>query len=135
MPAASTCAPDRLRLPGVAPTVVLTAGLLGSAYLWRTDPHEAGHLLPFCPFHRLTGWQCPACGGTRLAYDLMHGDLGRAWQDNALLLLVLPLLLWSLGRWAVEGWRGRTYRLVLPQHGGALVVGAAVAWAVLRNTV
>jgi hypothetical protein len=133
MLAASTCAPDRSHHPGVAPTVVLAAGLLGSAYVWRTDPHVSGHLLPVCPFRMLTGWQCPACGGTRLVYDLLHADVARAWQDNALLLLVLPLLLWSLGRWAVEGWRGRSYRVVLPRYGGPLVVAVAVAWAVLRN--
>jgi hypothetical protein len=133
MPTASTSAPDRLRHPGVAPTVVLAAGLLGSAYLWRTDPHEPGHLLPLCPFRALTGWQCPACGGTRMAYDLLHGDVSRAWQDNALLLLVLPLLLLSLGRWAVEGWRGRTYRLILPRYGVPLVLGVALTWVVLRN--
>jgi hypothetical protein len=70
-----------------------------------------------------------------MAYDLLHGDLAGAWRDNALLLLALPLLLWALGRWAVEGWRGRAYRLVLPLYGGPLVVAVAVTWAVLRNAV
>lgn len=131
----STSVPDRLRHPGVAPTAVLAAGALASAYLWRTDPHQPGHLLPLCPFRYLTGWQCPGCGGTRLAYDLLHGDVARAWQDNALLLLVLPLLLWALARWAVEGWRGRAYRLTLPRYGGPVVLVTALTWTVLRNAV
>jgi hypothetical protein len=135
MRAGSTSAPERLRHPGVAPSAVLAGGLLGAGYLWGTDPHQPGHLLPVCPFRYLTGWQCPACGGTRMAYDLLHGDLAGAWRDNALLLLALPLLLWALGRWAVEGWRGRAYRLVLPLYGGPLVVAVAVTWAVLRNAV
>lgn len=135
MPTVSTSAPERVRHPGLAPTALLLAGLAGAAYLYRTDPHEPGHVLPFCPFRRLTGWQCPACGGTRMAYDLMHGDVARAWRDNALILLLLPLALWWLGRWAVEAWQGRTYRLVLPRHGTAVVLGVAMTWAVLRNVV
>ena len=133
MRAASTSAPERQRHPAVAPTAVLAAGLVGAAYLGGTDPHQPGHLLPVCPFRYLTGWQCPACGGTRLAYDLLHGDVARAWHDNALLLLVLPWALWVLSRWAVEGWRGRAYRVALPRYGGPLVVATAVGWAVLRN--
>ncbi|HTL23415.1 MAG TPA: DUF2752 domain-containing protein [Mycobacteriales bacterium] len=135
MRAASTSAPDRLRHTGLAPTAVLAAGVLASAYLWRTDPHQPGHLLPVCPFRYLTGWQCPGCGGTRLAYDLMHGDVVGAWHDNALLLLVLPLLLWALVGWAVAGWRGRAYRLTLPRYGGPVVLVTALAWTVLRNAV
>ena len=133
MRGASTSARERVRHPSFAPTALVALGALGVAYLWRTDPHEPGHLLPVCPFRRLTGWQCPACGGTRMAYDLLHGDLVRAWHDNALLLLVLPLTLWWLVRWAVAGWRGRTYRLVLPRFATPVVVGSALEWAVLRN--
>ena len=129
----STSVPDRTRHTSLAPTAVLASGLLGAAYLWRTDPHQPGHLLPVCPFRYLTGWQCPACGGTRLAYDLLHRDVARAWQDNALLLLVLPVLLWFLGRWALAGWAGRSYRVVLPRYGGAVVLVVARAWTLLRN--
>jgi len=133
MPVASSSVPEPVRNPGAAPTVVLLAGLLASAYLYRTNPHEPGHWLPICPFRALTGWQCPACGGTRMAYDLLHGDVARAWQDNALLLVLAPLLLLLLSRWAVEGWRGRVYRVVLPRYGAPVVLVVALTWAVLRN--
>jgi hypothetical protein len=119
--------------PGLAPTLTLVGGLGASAYLYRTNPHEPGHVLPLCPFHMLTGWECPACGGTRMVYDLMHRHLALAWQDNALLLLLTPVLLLLLARWAVAGWRGAPYRLVLPRYGGWLVLAVAVAWTVLRN--
>ena len=58
--------------PALAPTVTAVGGLVASAYLYRTDPHQPGHVLPFCPFRAVTGWQCPACGGTRMAYDLLQ---------------------------------------------------------------
>ena len=119
--------------PALAPTAVLLSGLAASAYLYRTDPHQPGHLLPVCPFRWLTGWQCPACGGTRMAYDLMHGDVVGAWHDNALLLLLSPVLLWLLGRWAVAGWSGRRFQVTLPRYGGWLVLAVALPWMVLRN--
>jgi hypothetical protein len=118
----------------VASSLVLLLGASASAYLYRTDPHEPGHVLPACPFRLLTGWLCPACGGTRMAYDLMHRDVGRAWHDNALLLVLTPWLLWLLTRWVVTSWRGRPYRVTLPPYGAALVLLVALVWGVVRNT-
>lgn len=121
--------------PRAAAVSFLVAGAVASAYLWRTDPHQPGHPLPLCPLRAVTGLQCPACGGTRMAYDLLHGDLVRAWHDNALLLLLSPLLLWLLGRWTVAGLRGRAYRFVLPAWGGPVLLVTGLGWAVLRNAV
>ncbi|MCI1262946.1 MAG: DUF2752 domain-containing protein [Tetrasphaera jenkinsii] len=42
-----------------------------------------------CPFYALTGWYCPLCGGQRLALALSHGDLGRAWAENPLVMVAL----------------------------------------------
>ncbi|HUR13245.1 MAG TPA: DUF2752 domain-containing protein [Mycobacteriales bacterium] len=117
----------------MAPTAFLAAGLLGSVYLWNTDPHEPGHLLPGCPFRALTGWQCPACGTTRLAYDLMHGDVARAWHDNALLLLLSPVLLWLLLGWLVAGLRGHAFRVHTPRWVLPALLPLGLGWAVLRN--
>jgi hypothetical protein len=121
--------------PAAAPSAALLAGAAGAAYLWNTDPHESGHWLPRCPFNWLTGLLCPACGGTRMAYDLMHGHLTAAFHDNALLLAGLPLAAWMGGRWLVDGLRGRRYRPALGPGGTAVVLGVAVAWCVARNIV
>jgi hypothetical protein len=112
---------------------VLAGGAAAAGYLWRTDPHQPGHLLPVCPFRYLTGWQCPACGGTRMAYDLLHGDLARAWHDNALLLLLSPVLLWLLLGWCLAGLQGRAYEVRAPRWVLPLLLPVGVGWAVLRN--
>ncbi|MFF9213699.1 MULTISPECIES: DUF2752 domain-containing protein [unclassified Streptomyces] len=122
-----------LRHPAVAPLAVFAAGAAGAAYLYGTDPHEPGHLLPRCPFRLLTGLLCPACGGTRMVYDLMHGHLAAAWLDNRALLLASPLALGLLARWAVEGVRGRRWRPTLSARAQALILLLAVAWTVTRN--
>jgi uncharacterized protein DUF2752 len=122
--------------PAAAPLATLLAGAAGAAYLWNTNPHESGHWLPRCPFNWLTGLLCPACGGTRMAYDLMHGQFTAAFHDNAVLLLAgLPLAAWMGGRWLVAGLRGRRYRPELGARGNALVIAVAVVWCVARNIV
>ncbi|MEV6735986.1 DUF2752 domain-containing protein [Streptomyces sp. NPDC051104] len=122
-----------LRHPAAAPLAVLAAGAAGAGYLYVTDPHEPGHLLPQCPFRLLTGLLCPACGGTRMVYDLMHGHVTAAWLDNRALLLASPYALALLVRWTVEGLRGRRWQPQLSTRAQVLVLGLAVAWTVARN--
>ena len=72
--------------------VVLVAAALGSgAILFFFDPAKHG-FYPLCLFHSLTGWNCPGCGATRAAYQLLHGHLLRALHDNALFVLTLAAL-------------------------------------------
>ncbi|MFG2195828.1 DUF2752 domain-containing protein [Streptomyces sp. NPDC048639] len=124
------------RHPAAPPLAFLLAGVATAAYLWDRNPHESGHFLPRCPFNWATGLLCPACGGTRMAYDLMHGRIDAAFQDNALLLLLgLPAAVYLCGRWLREGLRGRRYRVSLGSRGTAAVIGTAVAWAVARNVI
>ncbi|MER7971194.1 MULTISPECIES: DUF2752 domain-containing protein [unclassified Streptomyces] len=132
---ADPAVPALLRHPAVAPLAVSAAGAAAAVHLYGTDPHRPGRLLPPCPFHLLTGLLCPACGGTRMVYDLMHGDLAQAWLDNRLLLLAAPFALALAGRWAVEGLRGRRWRPALGRRAQAAILLTAVAWAVARNLV
>lgn len=51
-------------------------------------------MLP-CLFHRLTGWDCPLCGGQRMLVALLHADFRAAFALNPFLMCSLPLyLLW-----------------------------------------
>ncbi|MGV9338378.1 DUF2752 domain-containing protein [Streptomyces sp. NPDC003688] len=121
------------RHPAAAPLAVLVAGAAGSGYLYVTDPHQPGHLLPGCPFRMVTGLLCPACGGTRMVYDLMHGHFAQAWLDNRVLLLASPFALALLGCWMLEGLRGRRWRPRLSPRAQAAILGTAVVWSVVRN--
>ena len=103
---------------------------------YRTDPHDPGHLLPQCPFRMLTGLLCPACGGTRMVYDLMHGHFTEAWPGqpgSAARRAVRPRVL--LGRWAWEGLHGRRWRPTLSPRAQVVVLAVAVTWTVVRNLV
>ncbi|MGW2329362.1 DUF2752 domain-containing protein [Streptomyces sp. NPDC001700] len=120
--------------PAAAPLAALAAGAAGVVYLWGTNPHASGQPLPRCPFNWATGLLCPACGGTRMAYDLLHGDLAAAFHDNAaLLVLGLPVAAYLGARWLAEGLRGRRWEPRPGRGGIAAVLATAVAWTLARN--
>lgn len=48
---------------------------------------------PKCPFHLLTGLECPGCGSQRALHCLLNGNLGQALHYNALLAAAVPYLL------------------------------------------
>nr|WP_033258769.1 DUF2752 domain-containing protein [Kitasatospora sp. SID7827] len=121
------------RHPLAGPLGLLGAGLAGSAYLYTRNPHLPGQWLPFCPWRRLTGLQCPGCGGTRMAYDLLHGDLLAAWHDNAAVLLAIPFIaLWYAVRLR-HGLAGRYWKLRMDRRAVTALLGAAVLWTIGRN--
>jgi hypothetical protein len=105
------------------------AGVLAGAlaYIGLRDPHAPGFGFPKCPFHLMTGWNCPGCGGLRMTHDLLHGDLGAAITDNAFALVGLPVLaIWLILRW-------HTGRKLMPKAAVVILVLASVTWTVVRN--
>lgn len=113
--------------------LALVLGAAGLVWVWSFDPHRSGQPFLRCPLHAATGLSCPACGTTRLTHDVLHGDVAGAWRDNALVLLLSPLLVALVVRWFVLGFRGRDTRLVLPRGTVPALLGVAVAWTVGRN--
>ncbi len=90
----------------LAPWWILGAAAIGAGLLlfWHMDPARLG--LPLCSFYAATGWHCPGCGATRATYQLLHGHVGLALQDNALWILTLPLALYMAAsevRYATAG--------------------------------
>lgn len=61
-------------------------GLLGLLVAWAVPLDRLGW---FCPFHRLTGLPCVACGGTRAVVAFAHGRVLEALALNPLVTLGL----------------------------------------------
>ena len=116
---------NRTRLYGAFGTAALLGG--GLAYVGLADPHSSGFVFPACPFKLLTGWNCPACGGLRMAHDLLHGDIGAAVVDNVFLLVGLPALL----AWVVVRWRSGRPIMTMPVI--AVIAVLALTWTLVRN--
>jgi hypothetical protein len=110
--------------------VVLAAG---STVLFLFDPSDSD-FYPSCPFYALTGLYCPGCGTMRAGHALLHGHLGEALGLNPLMVLMLPLLCYSLMSYVTFGVRGRPLPGVLASpFSGWLVLGTILAYWVLRN--
>ncbi|KPC66060.1 DUF2752 domain-containing protein [Streptomyces chattanoogensis] len=114
----------------------LGAGALGAVYLWHTNPHRPGQVLLPCPLKWATGILCPLCGGTRMAYDLLHGDVVAAFHDNIVLLtLGVPAAAYAVARWLSAGLRGQYFRPRLSARASAVVLGIGAVWTIARNLV
>jgi hypothetical protein len=113
-------------------TVCSTAIAGAGAVLYFFNPSTHG-FYPVCEFHELTGLNCPGCGGTRAAYDLLHGHVLRALHDNALLVMSLAALA-GRGAWfAAHIARNRPVPVFLPPKGLWAFLVIAIVFTVLRN--
>jgi hypothetical protein len=90
--------------------------------------------MPFCPFHALTGLDCPGCGSLRAIHSLLRLEFAQALAYNPLICMCLPFLgawwLWHAGR-AATG-RAPAVPFIRP----ALlwtVVAVFVSFAIFRN--
>lgn len=104
----------------VAPGCLLIV-LMGAA---MSRPWLTAHA-PHCTLHRLTGLNCPGCGGTRAFFALVRGDLTASIRYNpwALVLMI------GLGVWGAK----RVIRVASPVHprGRPLKMESNTLWAIL----
>ena len=69
--------------------LIASALLLCVAVLYIWNPEEA-EWLPKCPFHLLTGLDCPACGSQRAVYSLLHLHMAEALKYNLFMVISIP---------------------------------------------
>lgn len=117
----------------LAPALVIGGLAAASLALHLRDPHDSG-TWGYCPSAAMGFW-CPGCGGLRAVNDLTNGDVAAAASSNLLLIAVLPVAVFLLGRWFVDRWVGRerepNARLITIATVVLCVLG--VAFAVVRN--
>jgi len=112
---------------------VLGAALLGAgAVLYFFNPSTHG-FYPVCEFHALTGLNCPGCGGTRALYQLLHGHVLQALQDNALVIVSLAALGGRSTWFAARKIRNQPVTPFLPSAVLWTFLVIAMGFAVLRN--
>ena len=104
----------------------------GAAVIFFFNPATHG-FYPVCQFHRLTGLNCPGCGGTRALYALLHGEFFTALRDNA--LFVGALIFFGLrGIWfAARKSLGRSDEEFFPAKFLWALPVIALVFAILRN--
>lgn len=111
---------------GGAVVLILLAAVYGIF-----DP--SSHLFPRCPFHALTGLDCPGCGSQRAVHALLHGDVVSAWHFNALLTASLPLLCVMVTVQLFPGRFPRLYRIFNSQAAIYSAAAILIVWWIGRN--
>jgi len=74
--------------------VVILAVVLSCYVLYRWSPAEYSFYPP-CPWHWLTGTDCPGCGSLRGISAMLHGQFWGLWRSNPLAMLFAPLILYG----------------------------------------
>lgn len=95
--------------PWLAPVGVVAVAAAALTCLAMRDPNDAG-AYPLCPFRAITGWDCPGCGALRAMHAGALGDLRGAADQNLLMLLAVPFLVWRFVTWTAQRVRGRPAR-------------------------
>lgn len=117
----------RLKKAALFVPLLFVLGLVG---VWLS---ETGHGIP-CIFHAVTGLQCTGCGVTRMLSALLHGDWRGAWESNAAVLTLSPVLAGLVGLSLVRWIRTGSARL--PRWADAVTVVCVVLlllFTVARN--
>ncbi|MGA2852780.1 MAG: DUF2752 domain-containing protein [Verrucomicrobiota bacterium] len=128
--------PPRISAPSsltVFAVIVLGAALAGAgAVVFFFNPGTHG-FYPICLFHKLTGWNCPGCGGTRSLYALLHGNFALALKDNALFVVLLAAAA-ARGIWfAARRIRRQPVGVFFPANILWALLAIAAVFTVLRN--
>jgi len=76
-------------------TAVITAAVFFVTFLYFIDPNRYTYY-PLCTFKKITGYDCPGCGGIRGTYELLHLHFYNAYVLNPLVYISTPLLLYTV---------------------------------------
>ena len=124
---------SEIRLLAVVIGIVGVALSLAAAVLFFFNPAEAG-FYPRCFFKLFTGLDCPGCGGLRAAHQLLHGNIGAAFQLNPLLICLLPIGGWLVLRGVIKRFFGRNLPVPFADVRWVYVLAAVViGFGILRN--
>ena len=88
-----------------------------------------------CPFHRLTGWYCPGCGGQRALHELLRGHVLAALRFNPLAVLVfLPLAAYAYTAYALRVLKiTRLPNATLRDRHVVILLVAMILFGIIRN--
>ncbi|WP_030528512.1 DUF2752 domain-containing protein [Phycicoccus jejuensis] len=104
----------------------------GAAWLATHSPYEAGHY-PGCVLYAATGLYCPACGGTRATYELLHGHVGAAFERHPLVPPLYLAVVLYLGYRLLRARQGRPVRTIVPNWLPVAFGVAVLVFGVGRN--
>ena len=112
--------------------LLITLLLVGTIFFFF-DPNRSG-FYPICLFHKVTGLNCPGCGGLRALHQLTHGNFVTAFHCNPLLMVLLPFITFMTLRWFIRGREAFVGNTVLFRPAALwILLAITLLFTVLRN--
>ena len=112
--------------------VIITIAAFFAIYIYaKFDPEKT--FFPKCPFYWVTGLKCPGCGSQRALHQLLHLNIGAAFQYNACMVLSIPLLIFLT---VADVLRYKHPKLYFASRNPIMswtIVGLILLWWLLRN--
>ncbi|MCR5821282.1 MAG: DUF2752 domain-containing protein [Bacteroidaceae bacterium] len=75
-----------------------------------------------CPFHLLTGYNCPFCGAQRMVLALLQGQIAEAFWLNPALMIGAPIL----GLWCL-------WKRDISSQAALVILIISIIWGIIRN--
>ena len=120
---------ERLKKTALTAAIVLA---VGGIYAWVHSAY--GFSVP-CLFRKVTGWDCPGCGVSRMLLAILRLDFSAAFLFNRVLFCLLPVLLFIGGRMVWLYIRDGSVRDRLSTVLAWICVGILLVWGVVRNLI
>jgi hypothetical protein len=93
--------PDKAKWLAFAVIALVLAAVV---FVFLYEPVKNKQYYPQCGFKRVTGLDCPGCGGLRSVHAITNGRPVAAFRNHPALVLSLPILVYIFGLWVRE-WR------------------------------
>jgi len=124
---------EAVRQPRVRCSALSFAGCVIAALIY-VNPPAATRWYPRCPFHYLTGLNCPGCGSLRALHALLHGRLTEALCCNPLFVACVPIIfVWEVVRIFGALALNRNLELRYPPAVGFTIAVVIILFFVARN--
>ncbi|MDE6183717.1 MAG: DUF2752 domain-containing protein [Rikenellaceae bacterium] len=123
-------------MPTYKKVIILSGILAFGAILVFFNPEDS-IWFPKCFFYVLTGYECPACGVQRAAYQLIHLNFRQAFAYNPFLVISGPYaLLLIIVTWiAPKDKLVRLRNICLHRITVNIYLVLMTAWWILRNII
>ena len=88
-----------------------------------------------CPIYYFTGYLCPGCGSQRAIHELLHLNIKKAFEYNALFVTVTPYVILAivLNTKPLRNYFPKTRKLFFNPQAILILLGIAVVFSVYRN--
>jgi hypothetical protein len=117
--------------------LVMIAVLLVTGVVYYLFSPLESSFFPKCPFHSITGLDCPGCGSQRALHHLTHLEIKKAMISNPLLVIAIPYIFTGIYFEYFGGKENypRMRRILFGKNATAIILIVILLFWIVRNLV